>query len=203
MRYFIEERGEARGPYTIGQLRSMWAAGHVTGEMSYRPEGVPDDQWMPLRVLGKELEPSPVVPAAAGATSSPAPKWSFGRALLGVAGGLGIAATLAIVVACIAFPGTLRPAPKWEYHLMHCLAIAPEDKKTASRSGTEALWLTAVEIDPADLAKLGAEGWELAGSYLEMQTAFPNFGKEDYVTGLQPNVRPQRAVLIFKRPARS
>lgn len=57
-------------------------------------------------------------------------------------------------------------------------------------------------IDPSadDLLTLGQEGWELAGCYLEMETAFPNFGDEDYVTGIRDNVRPQRLVLIFKRP---
>jgi len=41
---------------------------------------------------------------------------------------------------------------------------------------------------------------ELVDSYLEMETVHPNFGDSRYVTGLQPNVRPQRLVLIFERP---
>ncbi len=49
------------------------------------------------------------------------------------------------------------------------------------------------------LNKLGSEGWELSSSYLEMETAWVNFGKNEYVTGLQPNIRPQRVVLVFKR----
>jgi hypothetical protein len=39
----------------------------------------------------------------------------------------------------------------------------------------------------------------LATSYLEMETSHPNFGNDTYVTGLQANIRPQRAILIFKR----
>ena len=35
--------------------------------------------------------------------------------------------------------------------------------------------------------------------YLEMETAFPNSGSAKYVTGPQPNVRPQRLVLILQR----
>jgi hypothetical protein len=56
-------------------------------------------------------------------------------------------------------------------------------------------------ITPSDysLTALGQEGWELVSSYLEMETAFPNFGDKQYVSGIQPNVRPQRLVLIFKR----
>jgi hypothetical protein len=43
---------------------------------------------------------------------------------------------------------------------------------------------------------------EMAGSHLEMETAFPNCGKEDYMNGLQPNIRPQSLTILFKRPAR-
>ena len=56
-------------------------------------------------------------------------------------------------------------------------------------------------INPSEesLNKLGIEGWELVTSYLEMETAWVNFGNNEYVTGLQPNVRPQRVVFVFKR----
>jgi hypothetical protein len=38
----------------------------------------------------------------------------------------------------------------------------------------------------------------IVGSYLEIETAYPNFGDSKYVTGLQPNVRPQRLVLVLR-----
>lgn len=50
--------------------------------------------------------------------------------------------------------------------------------------------------------ELKSIGWEMVGSHLEMETAFPNFGKDDFVNGLQPNIRPQSLTLLFKRPAR-
>ena len=78
---------------------------------------------------------------------------------------------------------------KWEYKV---LSFLPGDI-SADVDGTT----TSPNED--DLNKLGAEGWELAGTYLEMETVWPNFGEKSYVTGIQPNVRPQRAVLIFKR----
>ncbi|MEN9271477.1 MAG: hypothetical protein Q6L49_12025, partial [Thermostichales cyanobacterium HHBFW_bins_127] len=65
---------------------------------------------------------------------------------------------------------------------------------------TDAFKFATINVDPKQLAEMGAAGWELAGTFLEMETAFPNFGNAEYVTGLQPNVRPQRLVLIFKRP---
>lgn len=60
-------------------------------------------------------------------------------------------------------------------------------------------------VTPGDeaLNVLGADGWELVTSYLEMETAWVNFGNSRYVTGLQPNVRPQRAVLLFRRVVRT
>ena len=59
---------------------------------------------------------------------------------------------------------------------------------------------------PSDssLNKFGIDGWEIATSYLEMETVFPNLlASGDGVNGLQPNIRPQRLVVIFKRPSQS
>jgi outer membrane PBP1 activator LpoA protein len=70
------------------------------------------------------------------------------------------------------------------------------------RTGSGALKYASVQVDEKQLQVMGADGWELVNAFLEMETAFPNFGSSEYVTGLQPNVRPQRAVLLFKRPAR-
>ncbi len=47
--------------------------------------------------------------------------------------------------------------------------------------------------------KLGKQGWELVDSFVENETVHPNFGQSNLVLGLQPNVRPNRVVLLFKR----
>ena len=86
-----------------------------------------------------------------------------------------------------------KPDPKYEYKVLRLFAGSKD------RTGAEALSFTSIQIPEADLATIGAEGWELVGTLLEMETAFPNFGKEEYVTGMQPNVRPQSAILLFKR----
>lgn len=49
------------------------------------------------------------------------------------------------------------------------------------------------------LNEMGEEGWELVDTYTETSTAFPNFGNEQYVTGLQPNTRTSRINFVFKR----
>src|SRR5947209_2809675 len=53
--YFIILDDDTKGPYTIRQLRSMWAAGQLTAETLYCEEGY--DNWLHLRVLADELEP--------------------------------------------------------------------------------------------------------------------------------------------------
>lgn len=91
---------------------------------------------------------------------------------------------------------TFRPYINYEYKVVSFLA------ESNDRTGSGALKYASVQVDEKQLQVMGADGWELVNAFLEMETAFPNFGSSEYVTGLQPNVRPQRAVLLFKRPAR-
>ena len=86
-----------------------------------------------------------------------------------------------------------REANTWEYKVV---AIGSEGHE---RLKIGAINYSSVTPSEADFNILGKQGWELASSYLEMETAWANFGKDEYVTGLQPNVRPQRVVFIFKR----
>ena len=85
----------------------------------------------------------------------------------------------------------------WEYRVMSVAPVVANDRGTTTAG---ALAPNQINVGEAQLDVLGQQGWELAGSYLEMETAFPNFGSADYVTGLRDNVRPQRLVLILKRP---
>lgn len=82
---------------------------------------------------------------------------------------------------------------KWEYKVVGYI-----DSESA-RIGSKSVKPISISPSESDLNSYGEEGWELVSSYLEMETAFPNFGNEDYVTGIRPNIRPQRVVLIFKR----
>lgn len=82
---------------------------------------------------------------------------------------------------------------RYEYKIVPVFADGGE------RRGEEAMKFAAVTPNEADLTGLGSSGWEVVASYLEIETAWPNFGNSDYVTGLQPNIRPQRLVLILRR----
>lgn len=105
---------------------------------------------------------------------------------------IGIAIIGFIAIAGLAILATTR-RPKWEYKT---ISITSESH---SRTGDSAGKYATVTPSQEELNALGKDGWQLVSSYLEMETAWINFGNEEYVTGLQPNVRPQRAVLIFKR----
>ena len=41
--------------------------------------------------------------------------------------------------------------------------------------------------------------WELVGTTMEIETVHPNYGNDDYVTGLQPNTRTCSVILIFRK----
>lgn len=83
---------------------------------------------------------------------------------------------------------------RWEYKVVDLEA------KTHDKSGDAAIATNDIEVFDDTLDGYGKDGWELVTNYLEMETAYPNLSDNPkYVTGLQPNVRPKRAVLIFKR----
>jgi len=60
MKYLIIQNQETKGPYTIGQLRSMWHSGAITGETLYCEDG--SDQWETMERLATELDQPQVPP---------------------------------------------------------------------------------------------------------------------------------------------
>ena len=68
MSFYILQKEETKGPFTIGQLRSLWSSGAITGDTLYCEEGY--EQWLPLRGIVDQLESSS--PATQHA-STPAP----------------------------------------------------------------------------------------------------------------------------------
>lgn len=54
--------------------------------------------------------------------------------------------------------------------------------------------------DPtAQLNELGKEGWELVGMYTEVKTTYPNFGNEEYHTGIKTNTKTKSVTFVLKR----
>jgi hypothetical protein len=92
----------------------------------------------------------------------------------------------------------------WEYKVVYFDAskIKSEDKNYTNMFGTFESNISCKSVLPSEqeLNKLGNQGWEISTSYLEMETVFPNLlASGSGVNGLQPNVRPQRLVVILKR----
>jgi hypothetical protein len=69
MSYYILDGENTKGPFTIGQLRSMWSTGSITTKTMHRQEG--DEQWRPLRSILHLLEPPPIVAPAPVVVSQP------------------------------------------------------------------------------------------------------------------------------------
>jgi Domain of unknown function (DUF4177) len=82
--------------------------------------------------------------------------------------------------------------PRYEYKVVVFAGSASD------RTGADALEAASIEVDEKELSRLGSQGWEIVDSFLEMETAYPNFGNDKYVTGLQTNVRPQRLVMVLR-----
>jgi GYF domain 2 len=87
MNYYILDDGVTKGPYTIGQLRSMWDSGAITVETPYRPDGA--SEWKRLGLMKEALEKTGIPPSSV----NPKPKSFFA--------GCGCLTLVAIAVALI------------------------------------------------------------------------------------------------------
>lgn len=104
---------------------------------------------------------------------------------------------LILFTACFLIVGCSNNSTKWEYK------VEKYFNDGYDRVGNNGGKISTIHISEADLDILGEEGWELVSSSLELETAYYNFGNTSYVTGIQPNIRPQCLICIFKRPVGS
>lgn len=57
--FYLDRDGQPDGPFTLGQLKSMWSSGAIKADSLIAEAGA--DQWRPVTELSAELEaPSPV-----------------------------------------------------------------------------------------------------------------------------------------------
>lgn len=92
---------------------------------------------------------------------------------------------------------TIVYKPSYEYKVVKYYPEESEERAGDNLESTAAF--TTIDVDEKELNVLGGENWEIVTSYLETETAWPNFGNSEYVTGLQPNIRPQALVIILRR----
>ena len=93
---------------------------------------------------------------------------------------------------------------KWEYKTVYIDSERFDGKDKGYIKGDQNFKnsvssTTTIPVD-SSLNRFGLDGWEIATSYLEVETVFPNLlASGEGVVGLQSNTRPQRLVIIFKR----
>lgn len=82
-------------------------------------------------------------------------------------------------------------SPKWEYKVLTI--------KGAEQSSMPKFQPKEFKVSNNSLNSYGEDGWELVDVYQTIETIHPNFGDEEYVTGIQPNVRTSEINFVFKR----
>lgn len=200
--YYIDDIGEVQGPVTPQELEALHRSGRINAATQVCEEGT--ENWRPYYQAAGGSPPKIELPKKAQSVPKAEPK-SIKAApekegFQGITRGQGTILIILLLIGIGApFWVFLKPTPNWEYQTVEIVA---ETSGTASILGEnyEKLAYKTIPEFSTKLDSMGSQGWELVSGFLEHETSHPNFGKEDYVTGLQPNMRPQKLVLIFKRP---
>lgn len=127
----------------------------------------------------------------------------FQTAVLGV---IALATSAVAVKAFLPTPTVQSPGQQWEYMELQVNA----DYDLPALAGLDASWTGSsaarankhYTFNTAQLTTLGKEGWEVVGVAAAAETVHYNFGNNQYVAGLQPNVRAGSATVLLKRPYR-
>ena len=95
-----------------------------------------------------------------------------------------------------------QPLEKWEYAYVDIISESNSSAVTLG-SNYEKMSFKTIPDFTYKISSMGEQGWELVGIAVEHETVHPNFGEnQNLVTGIQPNVRPQKMICIFKRKLR-
>jgi hypothetical protein len=201
--YYLDATEEVCGPFELPELDSMHKSGKIMSNTQVCEEGT--EKWTHFYLLPRPSAPKQKVirreeemPRELLKTEPKQKRQEF----QGITKNQGFALIVILLVGIGApFWVYLKPIPKWEYKTVEILADT--DISANSDSAKRLSYKTIKDYKlRSELSSLGSDGWELVSTFLEVETAHPNFGKEDYVTGLNPNVRPQKLVCILKRLVR-
>ncbi len=205
--YYTDESNVPQGPCTTLRLMALHKSGVLTDTSLVCAEG--SEEWVELwtifpsariskhnRFFSKSSTKSGDANVDPNSPAQSPGDAAHDRCTAHPATRLQAAIIIILLLFALGFPylGNLRPIPRWEYKKV----IFPSDYN--DRIGSGALRYSTIKVDEPLLDLMGREGWEMTGSYLEMETAFPNLGDEDSADGIQPNVRPQSLIVLFKRP---
>ena len=138
------------------------------------------------------ITPRPVVTPTTSRNSSaaPAPPASDPAGKIQLPGWLPVV-LIALLLVNLALLVLLYPGRSWEYKVKRV-----SGESSYLRADFKPLPISLTDL--TDTLKSEA-GWELVACVPETETVHPNFGNDEYVTGLQPNVRSNAVLLIFRR----
>lgn len=222
--YYTTDGKSALGPVTLPEIKRMLRTGELIGPVQVAREGT--QVWHPLddglrlpnvvpvsvasgtvKSGTRDVKPLPPEKDAAVAGNASHCDMFSARTVHVLLCLLLLVSTIGVGTYVMKTYGSKPPKTspalvKWDYNKISFPAANPKYPSLGNpgRNESDGMVATTVVLDEEELDRLGKEGWELVASYLEIQTAFPNFGKEEYVTGLRENIRPQLLVCIFKRP---
>jgi hypothetical protein len=200
--YYTDNSGDVQGPVSKNDLEDLHRSGQISATTKICQEG--SENWIPFYQFAvpdlpkpqenqKQKSTDPTQEARPNVKSSTAESddhWLHKRYFIPL--------IIALSGFGFLFSQTMNRPQEWEYETMEILAASqafPDSSGNFAKLDTR----TIPDIS-ARLKAMGLLEWELIDSFLENETAHPNFGAENLVTGLQPNVRPRKLVLIFKRP---
>ena len=197
--YYIDKSGGVQGPVSLDELKVL----HKKGTISHKTEVCENGKtkWVPFFEYNKGsqnlISSSNPKPQGNPDEKKSGKKNSKPTKTNGMISKFQVNVIIAIMLVGLGVPfwGNFKPIPKWEYATESIVADVPIENLFNKKHSYKTIPRFASSLDSR-----GQNGWELVDTFLEHETAHPNFGKDDYVTGIQPNVRPQRLVLIFKRP---
>jgi len=95
---------------------------------------------------------------------------------------------LAVITIRMLIPASRLKTDKWEYRTETLPSLDLSD-----------IGSKVISIDSSSLTSMGNSGWELCAALPLTETKFPNFGNEEYHTGIKTNTRTGQVILIFKR----
>ena len=199
--YYIDKSGNVQGPLNLEELKTLHQSGVISLKTEVCEQG--KTNWVPYdkftksaQRITREQKPESKQMPTTNKKDKSEKKSAFKNGVMTKFQGNLIIAILLVAIGA-PFWGNLKPIPKWEYATDKILADIPIENFLNKKHS----YKTIPEFS-SRLSVRGQSGWELVDTFLEHETSHPNFGTNDYVTGLQPNIRPQRLVLIFKRPLR-
>jgi hypothetical protein len=200
--YYTDNSGDVQGPVSKNDLEELHRSGQISATTKVCQEG--SENWIPFYQFAtanptqpqenrKQKSTEPIQEARSNVKSSPSEsddQWLHKSHFIPL--------MILLLGFGFLFFQTMKRPQEWEYETMEILAAS--EAFSGSSGNLAKLDTRTIPDISARLKAMGLLEWELIDSFLENETAHPNFGAENLVTGLQPNVRPRKLVLIFKRP---